>query len=331
MVRKILAVGAILLFSQLLSAKEAFNPLVLFQGEVEPGSYLYRIERGISRFEESTNIMVARKHLIRDNSLYIQELKESATSGYNPIIVQDSNSITNFEEIAKSYPSTRFISLDVAYDVPNVLGLTFNHAEGAYVIGYAAGLKSKTNKVGFIGGMTIPVIENFQCGYELGVKDANKNVMVSVDYINKGAFSWDDVETAQKLTQVMLDGDVDVVFPVAGFASKAVMETMKTSGTGGYSFGIDYNYNQQYPETLIASFEKRADKAIFAALMLLNNDIWNSNEKHFGIKQEIINIAINHDNPTLTKAEIKKINDLIVQLKGNNSAVTHKISMLCQM
>ncbi|RBW64800.1 BMP family ABC transporter substrate-binding protein [Vibrionales bacterium C3R12] len=330
MAKKILGLIAALLTSHALAAHDELKPLVLFQGKLDEGTYLHMIDRGITRFEEVSLIPVTRKRLERDNEAYLSELRKNAEQGYSPIIVQDANSLEHFDQVANNYPSTRFISLDVAFDVPNILGLTFNHAEGAYVIGYAAGLKTTTNKVGFIGGLDIPVIENFRCGYELGLKKANPTATLSTDYINTGAFSWDDSATAKRLAETMTSNDVDVIFPVAGFASQAVMETMKNT-EGGYSFGIDYDYSSKYPNTVVASLEKRADRAIFAALMLLKNDIWNSNEKRFGIKQGIINIIINKNNSNLSDDEKEQINDVLVKLKGKNNSVTREISTLCQI
>ncbi|WP_220760373.1 MULTISPECIES: BMP family ABC transporter substrate-binding protein [unclassified Shewanella] len=317
--------------SHVMATQEEIKPLVLFQGEVAEGSFLHMIEQGIKDFENVSSIPVEQVRLKRDNGLYLEELEKSALAGFSPIVVQDSNSIETFGNIAKANPATKFISLDVAYDIPNILGLTFNHAEGAYVIGFIAGLKTKTNNVGFIGAIDIPVIEGFRCGYELGLKKANAKARLSTRYINNGVLSWDDFESARKLTEEMVNRQVDIVFPVAGNASKAVMDSMKESGAGHYSFGVDFNSNHLYPDTLLASFEKRSDKAIFAALMFLKNGIWNSNEKHFGIKQGIIEITVNPENASLSSDDTQQINDLIIQLKGKNNPVSRQISTQCEI
>ena len=314
-----------------LAAKEEIKPLVLFQGEVAEGSFLHMVEKGVLAFEQATSITVVQKRLPRGDERYLKELENSAKQGFSPIIVQDSNSLARFANIAQAYPATKFISLDVAYDVPNILALTFNHAEGAYVVGFMAGLKTKTNKVGFIGGLDIPVINNFRCGYELGLQQANANATLVTRYINKGTFSWDDLDSAQQLSQQMLSDNVDVIFPVSGMASQAVMDTMKAAGPQHYSFGIDANSNADYPQTLLASFEKRSDKAVFAALMLLKNGIWNGTEKHFGIKQGIIQITVNPENTALNASDKQKVDELITQLKGKNNRISREILTHCKV
>lgn len=306
----------------------AFKPAVIFQGKVQPGSYIQLIDEGIRRFEQNTGITVARVQLKPDNDGYLAELEKTAQKGFSPIVVQESNAINDFPEVAKRYPSTRFISLDVAYHVPNILGLTFNHAEGAYVIGFLAGRKTQTNKVGFVGGMDIPVINQFLCGYHLGVMDSNPNTTVTAHYINRGAQSWQDTLAASVLSDQMIASGVDIIFPVAGYASLGVVESVKHSEKG-YSFGIDYDYSQRYPETTLASLEKKVDLAVYAALMQLKNGIWNGSHKQFGVKQGVISIALNHSNTVLSEADRHAVKQLLLDLKGKSSQISQKIDQHC--
>lgn len=318
----------VVIFSPLLAAQSPFKPLVLFQGELKAGSYQQLIEQGILRFEEKSQTSVTRQFIERDNLAYIQALSDAAQQGYSPIVVQDANSLAAFDKLAREYPSTRFISLDVAYNVPNILGLTFNQAEGAYVVGFLAGLKTTSNHVGFIGGLDIPVINNFKCGYELGVMDANPKANISVDYINNGSASWDDTESAYAISQKMLNTGVDVIFPVTGYASAGVLDSIKENGKS-YGFGVDYDYSQAYPNASLASLEKKVDVALFAALMQLKHGIWNGNRKHFGIKQGVIQITLNDNNPNITASEKQRIESLVIELKGKNNAISQKVSRGC--
>ena len=316
-----------------LATTQAFKPLVLFPAELYKGSYSQLINNGISRFEEQTGVTVKRIRIERDNALYVEELNKAASEGYSPIIVQDSNTINSFGRIARQHPSTRFISLDISYHVPNILGLTFNHAEGSYVIGYLAGMKTESNKVGFIGGLDIPVINNFKCGFELGIKDSNPRVILSTQYINNGALSWSDTHTAHSMSVDMLNSGIDIIYPAAGYSSVGVMDAVKErteNGQPSYSFGVDYNYSDKYPHTSLASLEKKVDIAVFAALMQLKNEIWNGNRKHFGIKQGVINVIVNPNTPKLSPEDKKIVDKLIIELKGKNNAISQRIAQSCQ-
>ncbi|MDN3683690.1 BMP family ABC transporter substrate-binding protein [Vibrio sinaloensis] len=185
--------------------------------------------------------------------------------------------------------------------------------------------KTQTNKVGFVGGMDIPVINQFLCGYHLGVMDSNPNTTVTAHYINRGAQSWQDTQAASVLSDQMIASGVDIIFPVAGYASLGVVESVKHSEKKGYSFGIDYDYSQRYPETTLASLEKKVDLAVYAALMQLKkNGIWNGSHKQFGVKQGVISIALNHSNTVLSEADRHAVKQLLLDLKGKSSQISQK-------
>lgn len=304
----------------------AFKPMVVYQSELRDGSYLSMVDKGIQQFEQKSSLTVKR-HQVGDGD-YIQQLSQAAHQGYSPIVVVEANSLEAFSQVARENPSTHFISLDVSYHVPNVLGLTFNHAEGSYVIGYLAGLKTKSNQVGFIGGMDIPTINNFKCGFELGLKDANATAKLKTKYINNGLSSWNDIKGARVIAQTMLDQNIDVIFPVAGFASVGVMQAVKLD-KNAFSFGVDQDYSQQFPDTNIASLEKRVDIAVFASLMQLKNGIWNGNRKHFGIKQGVINVALNPNQSVLSNQDQQLAEKLLRNFKGNNDNIAQRIAKDC--
>lgn len=305
------------------------NPIVLYQGEMTRNSYLGLIENGIGRFERVTEIPIERVYLNERNyKNYTEELRKAALAGYNPIIVSDSNSLKGFSSIAEDFPATKFISLDTSYPIPNVLGLTFNHTEGSYVIGFISGLATMTNQVGFIGGLEIPIIKDFQCGYEFGVRKSNPSATVQVDYINNGIFSWDDLIAAKRLAEKQYSSGVDIIFPASGNASLAVLDEAKSRGLK--AFGVDSDLSSIYPRTVLASMEKKVDVAVFAALMQIKNGIWNNNKKHFGIKQGVINIPLNPDAQGLSSDDVQLINELMLDLKGSNNPISHEISLQCE-
>ena len=326
-----LAIAATFIFNCTANATDTpFRPAVLFQGEMPDGSYLHLIDKGITRFESQSNLEVHRIKMAANNDIYLKKLRKAAENGYNPIVVHDSNAISSFPELAKEFPLTRFVSIDVAYHVPNILGLTFNHAEGAYIIGYLAGLKTSSNQVGFIGGIDIPVINHFKCGFEIGVQDANPSAQIIASYINKGTLSWDDKQSASDIAQDMLAEGVDVIFPVAGYAGTGAMEAIQEHGNS-YSFGVDNDYSTEFPNTSIASLEKRVDVAVFAALIQLKSGIWNQNQKHFGIKQNVISIALNNNNPALTESDKQAVVKLVADFKNQNSLNAEHIESRCSI
>jgi basic membrane protein A len=128
----------------------------------------------------------------------------------------------------------------------------------------------------------------------------------------------------------MLNEGVDVIFPVAGYAGTGAMEAVQQHGDS-YSFGVDNDYSTGFPNTSIASLEKRVDVAIYAALMQLKNGIWNQNQKHFGIKQNVISIALNNNNPALTEADKQAVMKLVADFKNQNSLNAERLESRCSI
>ena len=147
-------------------------------------------------------------------------------------------------------------------------------------------------------------------------------------YVDNGAFSWDDIETASRLAKQLLAEGADVIFPVTGYASVGVMESVKSHGAS-FSFGIDNDYSSDFPNSSLASLEKRVDVAIFAALMQLYKGIWNGNQKHFGIKQGVIAITLNEQNSSLTDTDMQIARKLKIDLKGKSNPTTQRIDQFC--
>lgn len=99
-----------------------------------------------------------------------QALRRFAENGNNPIVMAGFAFATALEEVAGDYPDTKFTIIDMVVDAPNVRSVVFSEEQGSYLVGMAAALSSKTGTVGFIGGMDIPLIRNFACGYAQGAK-----------------------------------------------------------------------------------------------------------------------------------------------------------------
>lgn len=304
-----------------------FKPIIIYQGSVAEGSYQYLLDSGVKKFERISGHKVERVLIDRDLSQYILEVENAAKQDYSPIIVQDSNVIARFDSIVSNYPATKFISMDVSYEIPNVLGITFDHAKGAYIIGFLAGLKTKSNIVGFIGGIDIPVINEFECGYRVGLNDANPSAKLLTRYINTGTHSWEDTVSAKRISEELFAQNVDIVFPAAGLASLTVIDTANKYNL--QAFGVDIDVSAQYPDTVLATLEKRSDSAIFAALMQINNRVWNHNNKVFGMKQNVINIKVNTLNPRLSQAEIGVIKQLVGKMKGEDTLLYQKLNHYC--
>ena len=159
--------------------------------------------------------------------------------------------------IAGEYPNQSFAIVDMVVDKPNVASLLFKANEGSFLVGVAAGMKTETEKVGFVGGMDIPLIRDFFMGYEAGAQWANPNVTVLAPVFVGG---WADPTKGKELALTLTDLGADAIYVAAGKSGLGALEAVNETGVIG--FGVDACQCYLYPE-ILASMTKRVDVAVF--------------------------------------------------------------------
>jgi basic membrane protein A len=164
--------------------------------------------------------------------------------------------------VAGQNPKASFAIIDNVVDAPNVESVTFSENEGAYLVGVIAGLTTKSNKIGFVGGMKIPVIARFEAGFIAGVAAVNPKAKVSVNYT--GAFDKPDLGKAAAKT--LYDSGADIVFPAAGATGNGVFNEAKDRVKAGkkvWVIGVDKDQSITFGDDItLTSMVKRVDKAV---------------------------------------------------------------------
>ena len=133
-----------------------------------------------------------------------QALRRFAEAGANPIVMAGFAFASALGEVAADYPDTKFAIIDMVVDAPNVRSVVFNEHEGSYLVGMMAAQASKTGTVGFIGGMDIPLIRKFACGYVQGVKAVNPNATVIQNMTGTTPAAWNDPVKGSELTKAQI-------------------------------------------------------------------------------------------------------------------------------
>ena len=145
-----------------------------------------------------------------------QALRRFAEAGSNPIVMTGFAFGNVLAEVAPDYPDTKFAIIDMVVDQPNVRSVVFNEHEGSYLVGMMAAMASKSNTVGFIGGMDIPLIRKFACGYAQGVKATNADATVVANMTGTTPAAWNDPVKGSELTKAQISQGADVVYAAAG-------------------------------------------------------------------------------------------------------------------
>ncbi|MDF1619742.1 BMP family lipoprotein [Pseudothioclava nitratireducens] len=194
-----------------------------------------------------------------------QALSRLAESGANPIVMTGFAFGDVLNSVAPEYPDTKFVIIDMVVDQPNVRSIVFTEEQGSYLVGMMAAKASKTGTVGFIGGMDIPLIRKFACGYVQGVKAANPDAVIVQNMTGTTPSAWNDPVKGSELTKAQISQGADVIYAAAGGTGIGVLQTAADEGI--LSIGVDSNQNHLHPGKVLTSMVKRVDNAVYESFM----------------------------------------------------------------
>ena len=254
--------------------------------------------RGAEKFKKDTgtNFM---EFEIANETQREQAMRRMAERGANPVIGIGFSQASSIEKVAKEFPKLQFAIIDMVVPLPNVESVVFKEQEGSFLVGMMASLASKTGKVGFVGGMDIPLIRKFQCGYEQGAKYANPKVEVTANMTGTTPAAWGDPARGGELAKAQFAKGVDVVFAAAGGTGIGVYQAAKDAGK--LAIGVDSNQNYLQPGTMLTSMLKRVDVAVY--------NVAKSHQAGMsvlGLKEGGVDYAMDANNAKLVTPAMKK-------------------------
>ena len=227
-----------------------------------------------------------------------QATKRMVDRGASPIVGVGFSQGSSIEKAAKENPKLQFAIIDFVVDQPNVQSIVFKEQEGSFLVGMMAALASKTGKVGFIGGMDIPLIRKFQCGYEQGAKYANPKAEVFANMTGTTPAAWNDPTRGGELAKAQFAKGADVIFAAAGGTGMGVYQAAKDNGK--LAIGVDSNQNHLQPGTMLTSMVKRVDVAVYNAFKGTKPGI-----SSLGLKEGGVDYALDQHNAKLVTPEMK--------------------------
>ena len=189
--------------------------------------------------------------------------------------------------------------VDMVVVAPNVQSVVFKEQEGSFLVGVMAAMASKSGKVGFVGGMDIPLIRKFECGYRQGALFANSKATVTANMTGTTGAAWNDPTRGGELTKAQFAQGVDVVFAAAGGTGIGVYQAAKDAGK--LAIGVDSNQNHLQPGTMLTSMLKRVDVAVYNVAKAHKPGI-----EVLGLKEGGVDYAIDDNNAKLVSADMKK-------------------------
>jgi basic membrane protein A len=281
------------------SFQVAAQPAVVFDmGGKFDKSFNEAAYRGMEQWKKETG----KNYLsfeIANESQREQSIRRMAERGASPIIGIGFGQASSIEKVAKEFPKLQFAIIDMVVNLPNVQSVVFKEQEGSFLVGVMAATASKSGKVGFVGGMDIPLIRKFQCGYEQGVKYSNAKAEIFSNMTGTTGSAWNDPARGGELAKAQFAKGADVVFAAAGGTGVGVYQAAKDGGK--LAIGVDSNQNYLQPGTMLTSMVKRVDLAVMNVAKAHKPGL-----SVLGLKEGGVDYAVDEHNAKLITADMKK-------------------------
>ena len=225
----------------------------------------------------------------------------------------------DIKTLAREFPDQKFACVDYTVTPgdtlpPNLVALKFREEEGSFLVGALAGLLTKTGKVGFVGGMEIPLIRKFQAGFAAGVKAVNPNAQVLVKYAGNTGSAFKDPTKGKELALSEYHAGADIIFHASGSTGLGVFEAARELGK--LAIGVDSDQHDEAPGAILTSMVKRVDTVVFDTIRDLKAGQWNGGMHEFGLKEAGVTWVYDDRNkaliPDAVKARVDSLEALIV-------------------
>lgn len=257
--------------------------------------------------DESASTLGGKAQVIQsdDQAQYVANLTQAVSGGATVTTAVGSLLTDAVAEVAESNPDAKITLIDSVatgedgQPLSNVAGVTFREQEGSFLAGVVAGLTTKSNKVGFIGGMEVPAVVRFHSGFAAGVKSVNPSATVSLAYV--GSFT--DSAKGKSLAQGMYDSGVDIVMESAGGGGLGVYEAAKAEGAAKKVIGVDACKIQLAPDNVLTSVVKDVAGAVLKENQAAADGTFKGGEINLGLKDDAVGLC--QDNYGALPADVR--------------------------
>ncbi len=280
--------------------------------------------RGGQKFTAETGIPV-RDFEIQNDAQRQQALRRFARDGNSPIIAVGFSHASALATVAPEFPATQFAIVDMVIDRPNVKSLVFREHEGAYVVGMLAAMASQTGKIGFVGGMDIPLIRKFACGYRQGAHDAKPAIEVIENMTGVTGAAWADPVKGGELAHAQMDRGADVVIQAAGGTGLGVLRAVADAGK--LAIGTDSNQDGLFPGHVLTSMLKHVDNAIIRGFEAARAGKWTNGVESLGLKEAGVGWSLDEDNRALISPAMKEAADRAVAAIVSGQITVHDYTL----
>jgi basic membrane protein A len=302
-VKQLLATALLALLTTGAARAADITPAVVFDmGGKFDKSFNEGVHDGAEAFTKATGIAV-REFEPQNDTQREQALRNFARRGQSPIIAVGFNQASAVKTVAAEFPTLKFVIIDAVADAPNVQSVLFREEQGSYLAGMLAALRSATGKIGFVGGMDVPLIRKFACGYVQGARAVNPQVEVMQNMTGSTPAAWSDPIRGAELTRSQIERGADVVFQAAGATGVGVLQA--AADAGKFGIGVDSNQNALHPGHVLTSMVKQLDIVTRSTLETARAGNWRPGIQVLGLAEDGVGLVFDASNAPIVTAKMR--------------------------
>ena len=313
-----IAAGAVALSATV--AQADVKPAVVYDkaGKFDK-SFNEAVFNGIKRFTADTGINV--REVEPTNEAQVEQgHKKLAKRGNSPIVGVGFSQANAVSAAAQAYPDTKFTLIDMVVPEANVQSVVFRTQEGSFLVGALAAMKSESNTIGFIGGMDIPLIAVFGCGYEQGAKYINADIKVLSSFIGSTGAAFANPSKGGEIARSQFESNADIIYAAAGTSGVGVIQV--AADMGKLAIGVDSNQNYLQPGSVLTSMVKRVGEVAYQSFVAAQNGTWEAGFVSMGLAEGGVDWSLDEHNRALVTADMEaKVNAIKASIMAGDIAV----------
>ena len=281
-----------------------FSPAIVYDfGGKHDRSFNQAASDGAERFKKETGV-APREFEIVNAAQREQSMLQMVRRGATIVVAIGFTQATAVEKVAQQFPKVKFTIIDGMVSRPNVQSVNFREQESSFLCGMAAAMASKSGKIGFVGGMDIPLIRKFALGYVEGARYVNPKIEGFQNMTGTTPAAWSDPTKGAELARSQFGRGADVVFHAAGATGNGVMQA--AADAGKLSIGCDSNQDYLHPGSVLTSAVKRVDTAVYQAFMADKNGTWKPGSVVLGLAEHGVDYSFDEHNRKILTPEMKR-------------------------
>ena len=269
---------------------------------VGSAAYCDAFHIGVKATEEKLGITLIEVNGMENDPIATEMLLRDAAQNSDLVLTAGYQMGDVLARVAPEFPDVKFAIFDVVLDIANVASVNYKSNEGSFLVGAIAALKTKSGKIGYIGGVDVPLLREFEAGYVAGIQAINPDTEISVEYISESVAGFGQPDKAKELALAQYENGFDVIYVAAGGSGQGVLEAAQEQQK--FIIWVDSNGNHLVPRIVLTSMTKEISTSVQHIIREAANDNFMAGIRYFGLKDGGVSYAVDEHNQSLLSDDI---------------------------